>query len=97
MESAMEDDCEPISSSWSPARIQAALDAALQLREAGNQAFLSGDYKHSIETYSQASSSALHLHSLHHLGAVPLDEATFAGKITEIQFLTFSNEAASWL
>jgi len=39
----------------------------------------------------------LHLKSLHHLGAVPLDEATFAAKITEWQFLAFSNEAASWL
>ncbi len=93
----MEDDSKHSSSSWSPARIQAALDEAVKLREAGNQAFRSRDYKHSTETYSRASHSILHLRSLHHLGTAPLDQGTFAARITELQFLTSSNEAASWL
>ena len=86
-----------MSSSWSAARIQAALDAALQLREAGNQAFRSGDYKLSTETYSEASYDVLHLKGLRHLGAIPANSWTFVQRITEMQFIACSNEAASWL
>lgn len=93
----MDDDSEHRSSSWSAAHIEAALDQALKLREAGNQAFQSGDYRISTKTYGDASYDVLFITSAHHLGAVPFNEETLLTKITKMQFLAFSNEAASWL
>ena len=83
--------------SMNPTRLQNAINAALKLREAGNQAFRAGDYKLSTQIYGDASYDVVHLKGLRHLGAIPSDDWNFVQTITEMQFKVYSNEAASWL
>ena len=85
------------SNSWDSARIQSALSDAIRLREAGNAAFRAGDYKLSTEKYGEASYDTLYLKGLRNLNMIPSTDWTFVQKITEMQFLAHSNEAASWL
>ncbi|CAF9934264.1 MAG: hypothetical protein HETSPECPRED_009163 [Heterodermia speciosa] len=87
----------PPSTSWNSARIQNALSDAIRLREAGNVAFRAGNYKLSTEKYGEASYDTLYLKGLRHLQAIPSTDWTFVQKITEMQFLAHTNEAASWL
>ncbi|KAL8796264.1 MAG: hypothetical protein Q9195_001379 [Heterodermia aff. obscurata] len=87
----------PPSNSWNSARIQNALSDAIKLREAGNVAFRAGDYKLSTEKYGEASYDTLYLKGLRYMGTIPSKDWTFVQKITEMQFLAHSNEAASWL
>lgn len=93
----MDDDFGSMTGSWSPEHIQAALDQALKLREAGNQAFHAGHYKCSTETYGEASYDVLPLKSIRTLGGIPFNDQSFTAKITEMQFIACSKEAASWL
>lgn len=87
----------PLNSSSTPARIQAELNEALSLREAGNHAFRSGDYKLSTEKYRDSNYNILWLKGLRYTGALPADDWTIVETLTEMQFTTQSNEAASWL
>ena len=87
----------PPSNQWDPARIQSAISDAIKLREAGNAAFRAGDYKLSTEKYGEASYDTLYLKGLRNLNMIPSTDWKFVQKITEMQFLAHSNEAASWL
>ena len=87
----------PPSNSWNPAHIQGALSDAVKLREAGNAAFRAGDYKLSTEKYEEASYDTAYLKGLRNLDMIPSTDWSFVQKITEMQFLANSNEAASWL
>ncbi|KAL2044775.1 hypothetical protein N7G274_002550 [Stereocaulon virgatum] len=78
-------------------RLQNALNKALKLREAGNQAYRAGDYQLSTQIYGDASYDIVQLKGLRHLGAIPSDDWNFVQTITEMQFKVYSNEAASWL
>ena len=86
-----------MSALWTSARVQDDIKAALALREAGNQAFRSGDYKLSTEKYGEANYEILWLKGQRYTGAISKSDWSIVEAITEAQFTTQSNEAASWL
>ena len=86
-----------MSATWTSARVHSDIKAALSLREAGNQAFRSGDCKLSAEKYREANYDILWLKGQRYTGAVPQSDWSIVEAITEAQFITQSNPAASWL
>lgn len=88
---------ESTQSSTQSLRLQDAITGAIKLREAGNEAFLAGNYGLSINLYEDAAYKIVYLKGLQQLGAIPSDDLDFAKAIAEMQFKLHLNEAASWL
>lgn len=86
-----------MSTPWTSARVHSEIKAALSIREAGNQAFRSGDYKLSTEKYGEANYDILWLKGQRYIGAIPKSDWSIVEAITEAQLITQSNAAASWL
>ena len=86
-----------MSATWTSAQVHSEIKAALSIREAGNQAFRSGDYKLSTEKYREACYDILWLKGQRYTGAIPKSDWSIVEAITEAQFITQSNAAASWL
>ena len=63
-----------MSNNWSSARTQAALNAALELREAGNQVFRAENYQLSTDLYGEASYDVLHLNRMRHIDGIPSND-----------------------
>ncbi|KAL8651095.1 MAG: hypothetical protein Q9210_003447 [Variospora velana] len=83
--------------SWSSAQVHAELRNILSIREAGNRAFRSGDYALSTEKYGEANYDILWLKGLRYTKVIPTDDWSIVEAITEMQYTTQSNGAASFL
>ncbi|KAL8967633.1 MAG: hypothetical protein Q9197_005327 [Variospora fuerteventurae] len=83
--------------SWNSAQVHAELRNILSVREAGNRAFRSGDYALSTKKYGEANYDILWLKGLRYANVIPTDDWSIVEAITEMQYTTQSNGAASFL
>ncbi|KAI4195533.1 MAG: hypothetical protein LQ346_003403 [Caloplaca aetnensis] len=86
-----------MSGGWSSAKVHSELRNILSIREAGNRAFRSGDYALSTEKYSEANYDILWVKGLRYSNAIPTDDWSIVEAITEMQYTTQLNGAASFL